>query len=96
MKKIKRDEVEQKIANGEEIQIIDVRETEELKVKKMPEAKHIPIGEIPNRLNELKEDEPYYIICERGNRSGEVTDYLAERGYNAINIIDGMIGWEEE
>ena len=96
MKETKRDEVEQKIANGETINIIDVREADELKAKKMAGVKHIPIGEIPNRLNEFKKDESYYIVCERGNRSGEVTKYLEERGYEATNITDGMIGWEEE
>jgi rhodanese-related sulfurtransferase len=96
VKEIKRNEVEQKIANGEDLTVIDVREADELAEKKMPGVKHIPIGEIPNRLSEFKKEEPYYIICERGNRSGEVTEYLEERGYDATNITDGMVGWEDE
>lgn len=95
MKKVKRDSIEQKIKNDEEINLIDVRETEELEVKKIPEAKHIPIGEIPEHLNEFNKDETYYIICERGNRSGEVTEYLENQGYDAVNVVDGMTDWEE-
>lgn len=88
--------MEEKIAEGKKVNIIDVRERAELQVKKMPDVQHIPIGEISNRLSEIKKEEPYYIVCESGNRSGEVANYLEDRGYDAINIIDGMVGWEEQ
>ncbi len=96
VKEIKRDEVEQKIADDENLTVIDVREAWELENKKMPGVKNIPIGEIPNRLSELEKEEPYYILCASGSRSGEAAKYLEERGYDVTNITDGMVGWEDE
>lgn len=95
MKKVKRDEIEQKIENDEKVNLIDVREADELEEKKMKEAKHIPIGDIADRLDEFNQDETYHIICERGNRSGDVVEYLENKGYDAVNVVDGMTNWEE-
>ncbi|MFD1852141.1 rhodanese-like domain-containing protein [Oceanobacillus bengalensis] len=94
MKLITAKDLEKKIKAGEKVNIIDVREADEVAKNKIIEAKHIPLGEITNRLNELDKNEHYYMVCTKGARSGSATDQLMQMGYNATNVVDGMLGWE--
>lgn len=94
MKEITAKELEQKLAAGEKINIIDVREDEEVEAGKIPEAKHIRLGEVPERIDELDKEQHYYIICHSGGRSGRACDFLEKKGYNVTNIKGGMLDWE--
>lgn len=96
MKEITAKELEKKLSTGEQVNIIDVREDEEVATGKIPGAKHIPLGQIPKRLNELNKNEHYYIVCRSGGRSGSACQYLIENGYNVTNIVGGMLDWEGE
>lgn len=92
MKQITRIEIEEKIKNGEEVNIIDVRDVDEIESGQLERAAHIPVHEIMERQCELNKEEVYYIVCATGNRSLVVTDFLSEQGFDVINIVDGMIG----
>lgn len=96
MKEITAKELEKKLSTGEQVNIIDVREDEEVATGKIPGAKHIPLGQIPKRLNELNKNEHYYIVCRSGGRSGSACQYLIENGYNVTNMVGGMLDWEGE
>lgn len=63
---------------------------------KIPEAKHIPLGHIPERLAESDKNEHYYMVCRSGGRSGNACQFLAQNGYNVTNVIGGMLEWEGE
>lgn len=94
MKQITAKDLEKKIESGEEVNIIDVRETDEVAKGKITIAKHIPIGKITNRLNELDKNEHYYMVCTQGARSVYVAEELMQMGYRAKNVVDGMVDWE--
>ncbi len=96
MKEITAKELEQKLVAGEKLNIVDVREAEEVATGMIPGAEHIPLGEIPENLAELDIDEQYYIICRSGGRSGNACQYLVQNGYNVTNIAGGMLDWEGE
>ncbi len=96
MKEITAKELEQKLAAGEKLNIVDVREAEEVAAGMIPGAEHIPLGEIPENLAELDIDEHYYMICRSGGRSGNACQYLVQNGYNVTNIAGGMLDWEGE
>ena len=68
MKQITAIELEQKIKAGENVNIIDVREDEEVATGTIPQAKHIALGELPNRLNELDKNVHYYMVCRSGGQ----------------------------
>lgn len=93
IKQITAMELQEKIENGEDVQIIDVRETFELVEGKVPGCINIPLAEIPNRLNELNKNEHYYIICRSGARSGNACVFLSHLGYNVTNVDGGMLDW---
>lgn len=96
MKEISAKELEKKLTAGEKLNIIDVREDEEVATGKIPGAKHIPLGEVPERLEELDKNEHYYMVCRSGGRSGNACQFLLQQGYNVTNMVGGMLAWEGE
>lgn len=96
MKEITAKELEQKLVAGEKINIIDVREDEEVAMGIIPGAKHIPLGQIPERLDKIDKKEHYYMVCRSGGRSGNACQFLTQYGYNVTNMAGGMLDWEGE
>jgi len=90
-------ELEERLAKGESLQLVDVRELEEWQEGHVAQAKHIALSELTGRLDELeKNEQPIYIICRSGNRSGKACDFLSGQGYEVVNILGGMMSWPGE
>lgn len=96
LKEIRPSEVEALLRENPSASVIDVREDEEVAQGKIPEAKHIPMGEVPERLDEIDQDEEHVIVCRSGGRSGKVADFLQSQGYQVKNMVGGMLEWEGE
>jgi len=96
MKSITTKQLEEAIKNGEHVNIIDVRENEEVAEGIIPSAEHISLGNIPHALDYFNKDEHYYIICRSGGRSAAACEFLTENGYNVTNVEGGMLAWEGE
>ena len=90
------EEIKEKLEKGEKLNLIDVREEEEVLQGMIPEAKHIPMGEIPDSLDQLDKQKEYIFICRSGRRSENVCRYLQEQGYKVRNMIGGMLAWSGE
>jgi len=84
-------ELQAAISRGE--RVIDVRELHEFDSGHVPGAIHIPMSVIPVRMNEIEKNEDIWVICQSGNRSGQVTDYLTRHGYPATNVDGGTKAW---
>jgi rhodanese-related sulfurtransferase len=79
--------------------MIDVREAHELVHGMIEGAKHIPMNDIPLRIDELEpaKSETVVLICRSGKRSAQVGQYLEHLGFNdIINLDGGMNGWASE
>lgn len=87
------DELQQKLEAGEELELVDVREDEEVAAGMIPGSKHIKMMDIPARLNELDREKEYIFICRSSARSGNVCHYLQDQGYKVRNMIGGMLEW---
>jgi len=96
IKEITPDELKKKLEKGEKLELIDVREEEEVQEGMIKEAKHIPMGEIPNYVDQFDKDKEYIFICRSGRRSENVCMYLQEQGYKVVNMIGGMLEWKGE
>ena len=59
--------------------IIDVREDNEWEAGHAVGATHIPLGELPGRLDEIDPDEDNYVICRSGGRSARAADGVPQR-----------------
>ncbi|TVY06756.1 rhodanese-like domain-containing protein [Paenibacillus cremeus] len=89
-------EIKQRLANGETLDIIDVREDEEVAQGMIPGAKHIPLMQVPERLAEIPQNGETIMVCRSGNRSGRACDFLAAQGLTNIkNMVGGMLEWEK-
>lgn len=73
---------------------LDVREADEWAAGHAPTATHIPMSQIQSRLGEIPSDQdPLYVICRSGGRSGQVVGFLVQQGYPAVNVSGGMQAW---
>lgn len=73
--------------------LLDVREDDEWSRGHAAAAQHIPMGEVPGRLNEIDRSATLYVICKAGGRSAKVADFLARDGFKPINVEGGMLAW---
>lgn len=87
----------QDLLEGENnIEIIDVREDAEVEQGMIEDAKHIPLGEVPNNIDSLSKDKHYVLVCRSGGRSMRAATYLDEHGYKVSNLTGGMLKWDGE
>ncbi|WP_085523053.1 rhodanese-like domain-containing protein [Tuberibacillus sp. Marseille-P3662] len=94
IKTIQPDELEAKLENEDSIDLIDVREDEEIAQGKIPQAKHIRLSELPERYQELDTDKSYAVICRSGRRSHKACEFLEEKGLDVRNMVGGMLKWQ--
>jgi rhodanese-related sulfurtransferase len=73
--------------------LLDVREPDEWAAGHAPNALHIPMGELAERLAELPADDHVYVVCRGGGRSSRATAYLNANGWDATNVDGGMKSW---
>src|SRR4051812_49433018 len=73
--------------------ILDVREDDEWTAGHVEGATHVPLGEVPQRLGELPDADPLYVICRSGNRSGRAVAWLGQQGIETVNVAGGMRAW---
>jgi rhodanese-related sulfurtransferase len=74
--------------------LLDVREDDEWEAGHAPEAVHVAMGEVSERLDEIPKDRTVVCICRVGGRSGAVANALAGAGYDVRNVDGGMLAWE--
>lgn len=94
VKQVTPEETARRLLNREEVTIIDVREKGEVAAGKIPGAKHIPLGQLALRKNELSKDKSYIITCQSGNRSKAACGILEALGYEVEDMIGGMNNWK--
>ncbi len=75
--------------------LVDVREQEEFDSIRIPGSILVPLSEFNERYEELPKDKNIIMQCRTGARSAKTTDFLLEKGYQAINMAGGIIEWEE-
>jgi rhodanese-related sulfurtransferase len=78
----------------DDVFLLDVREPDEWRAGHAPGARHIPLGELSARSAEIPRDTAVYVICRSGARSARAVQALASAGWQALNVADGMHGWE--
>jgi sulfur-carrier protein adenylyltransferase/sulfurtransferase len=90
-------ELKRKLDAGEPIQLIDVREPFENEIAKIDNARLIPLGELPGRLDELDRESYLVVHCHTGMRSARAVELLRGQGFlNVFNLEGGIDRWSGE
>ena len=76
----------------EDMRILDVREDVEWAHGHIEGAKHIPLGQIPARVDELPTQRTL-VVCKMGGRSAQAVAYLQAKGLDVVNLDGGMLEW---
>jgi rhodanese-related sulfurtransferase len=92
-REVSRDEAQKLIDEG--AQLIDVRADHEWQAGHLPGATHLPLDELPERAGEIDKDRPVLLYCRGGNRSTMAAAALADAGYDAVKLNEGIVGWDE-
>ncbi|WP_440706005.1 rhodanese-like domain-containing protein [Heyndrickxia oleronia] len=96
MKQISTTEVKQLLESGKSLNLIDVREVDEVKEGKIPGVINIPLGLLEARMHELDKSKEYIMVCRSGGRSGRAIQFLESWGFQVINMSGGMLDWNGE
>jgi adenylyltransferase/sulfurtransferase len=98
MPEISATELKQRIDNGDDLQIIDVREANEVAVAKIPGTIHIPLGQVINRMGEIDQARETVVHCKIGGRSAKAIEALKRSGFsgNLTNLRGGITAWSNE
>lgn len=87
------DELRRRLACGEVLVVLDVREPEEVAEWAFPGAVHVPLGQLGVRADELPTDRPIVVVCHAGVRSAMAAEALARGGWAAENLAGGVLAW---
>ncbi len=98
MQEITATELNKAREEGEDIQLIDVRQPDEYAFAKIAGAKLIPLGEIISRMDEIDENRDTVIHCKMGGRSARAIEALQRAGFkgNLRNLRGGITAWSNE
>lgn len=91
MKELSVEELAEWRASGRNFILLDVREPYEVATASLPEALHIPMREVPARLNELETGADIAVLCHHGGRSEHVARFLHARGFEHAHNVEGGI-----
>lgn len=90
-------ELKQRQQAGETPYLIDVRETWEAEESRIPGSQNIPLGTLPEKLDDLEEwkNQEVIVHCKSGARSASAKAFLTQQGFiNVRNLVGGMMGYQ--
>ncbi len=76
--------------------LLDVRQPAEYEEFHVPGAVLVPLGELPERLDQIPSGAPLYVICRSGGRSAKAVEFLRARGTDAVNVAGGALAWQSQ
>lgn len=76
------------------IQLIDVRQDHEFEAGRIAGARHLELAQLPAQADVVEASRPVVFYCRSGARSGMATDAFAQAGFDAHNMVGGLLAWE--
>jgi DMSO/TMAO reductase YedYZ molybdopterin-dependent catalytic subunit/glyoxylase-like metal-dependent hydrolase (beta-lactamase superfamily II) len=73
--------------------MLDVREPGEWQAGHVPQASHLPMGQVLEHRSDLPQDRRIVVVCRSGGRSAAITESLRAWGLDAVNLASGMSAW---
>lgn len=96
-KEVSPTELAERTGKGEEVRLIDVRETEEYEVSRIEGAQLMPLSRFHEWAGSLNPEEEIIFMCHHGIRSAQVCRFLAREGFGKLsNLAGGIDRWSTE
>lgn len=91
-------ELKERLDNGDDIQLIDVREEDEYAYASIPGATLIPLGQVIARMNEIDPTRETVVHCKMGGRSARAIEALERSGFTGkmSNMVGGITAWSND
>ncbi|MBA3342340.1 MAG: molybdopterin-synthase adenylyltransferase MoeB [Gemmatimonadaceae bacterium] len=87
----------ERLARGDDIQLLDVREDWEWQIARIPEARLIPLPSLEGALETLDRARETVVYCKAGTRGLRAAEQLAAAGFDRVaNMKGGILAWSEE
>ena len=79
------------------VQLLDIREPQEVTLASLPSSTQIPMSQIPARLGDLDPRRPIVVMCHSGQRSRHVAAFLLANGFERVyNLEGGIDAWSTQ
>jgi sulfur-carrier protein adenylyltransferase/sulfurtransferase len=90
-------ELKRKMDAKENFFLLDVREPNEYQIGRIPGSTLIPLGEVPQRYQEIPKDREVVVHCKMGGRSAKAATFLRQQGFtNVKNLKGGILDWSDK
>ena len=90
-------DLKDRLDKGDTLFLLDVREPHEYSLAKIEGSVLIPLGTLPNSLDQLDKENEIIAYCHRGMRSADAVGFLLQQGFaNVKNLIGGIEAWSVE
>lgn len=95
------EQLKQRLDAGEDVLLLDVRPTDGYigDLGHVPQATHLPLNELPQRLDELGDymEKPVITICRTDRMSAKAAQLLAQKGFADVQVVkQGMVDWNKQ
>src|ERR1700737_1639851 len=87
--------MEQLLAQRDDLLLIDVRHPHEWEAGRIEGSRHLPLDELPGRLDDVDWERPVVTVCRGGPRSAEAAVLLRAHGIQADHLEGGIVAWAE-
>jgi molybdopterin/thiamine biosynthesis adenylyltransferase/rhodanese-related sulfurtransferase/molybdopterin converting factor small subunit len=91
-------ELKRRLDQGDDLQIIDVREPHEYEIGRLPGTKLIPLAQVTDRMAEISPERETIVHCKAGARSAKAIAALKQAGFpgKLVNLKGGITAWSDE
>jgi adenylyltransferase/sulfurtransferase len=90
-------ELKAALDRGEKITVLDVREPQEYQINRIPGSVLIPLGEVPQRYEEIDRSGVVVCQCKSGARSAKAAAFLRGVGFKRVqNLTGGILAWIDQ
>jgi adenylyltransferase/sulfurtransferase len=91
-------DLKRRLDAGEDLQIVDVREANEVAFCSIPGTVHIPLGQVAARMSEIDPARETIVHCKLGGRSAKAIEAMARAGFTGklVNLAGGITAWSND
>ena len=90
-------ELKDRLDKGDKVFLLDVREPHEFSMARIEGSTLIPLGTLPQSLNQLDPTDEIVALCHKGMRSADAVGFLLQQGFsNVKNLVGGIDAWSVE